>query len=84
MGALEVDDASEIMMITSAGIVIRMRISDISILGRITSGVKLVNMEEGTTLVSMTKVRETPAADTEPDEEEEISEAEEEEAPEEE
>ena len=83
IGAKAVHEDQEIMMITSAGIVIRMKISDISILGRITSGVKLVNMEEGTTLVSMTKVREAPVTDAEA-EEEEFSETEEEETPEEE
>ena len=45
-------------MITTSGIVIRMAVSDISILGRITSGVILMNMDEGVEVASMTKVRE--------------------------
>ena len=45
-------------MITTEGIIIRLQCSDISILGRITSGVKLINLSEGVTVASFAKVRE--------------------------
>ena len=61
VGAKAVHEEQEILLITSAGIMIRLKVSGISCLGRITSGVKLVNMEEGTTVVSITKVREAPS-----------------------
>ena len=69
--AKAVHEDQEILMITSAGIMIRIRVSDISVLGRITSGVKLVNMDEGTVVASITKVREAPQTDggEEPDDE---------------
>ncbi len=56
VSAKAVMDDYEIMLITSEGIVIRMKVSDISVLGRITSGVKVVNMDEGTKVVSIAKV----------------------------
>ena len=46
------------MLITTEGIIIRMEVKDISILGRITSGVKLINMDDDITVASMSKVRE--------------------------
>ncbi|MDD6211840.1 MAG: DNA gyrase subunit A [Clostridiales bacterium] len=58
VGAKAVQEKQDIMMITTSGIVIRMAVSDISILGRITSGVILMNMDEGVEVASMTKVRE--------------------------
>ena len=45
-------------MITTEGIIIRMKVEDISILGRVTSGVKLINMDEDVTVASIAKVRE--------------------------
>ena len=56
---LHMDD--EIMMINTEGIVIRMMCSDISILGRVTSGVKLMNLSENVSVASIAKVRETSA-----------------------
>ena len=46
------------MMITTEGIIIRISCSDISILGRITSGVKLMNLDENVSIASIAKVRE--------------------------
>ena len=47
------------MLITTEGIVIRILASDISILGRVTSGVKLINLDDNNVYVaSMAKVRE--------------------------
>ena len=58
IGAKAVNEENEIMMITTEGIIIRLQCSGISILGRITSGVKLINLSEGVTVASFAKVRE--------------------------
>ncbi len=58
IAAKAVDEHREIMLITTEGIIIRMEVKDISILGRITSGVKLINMDDDITVASMSKVRE--------------------------
>ena len=58
IGAKAVNEENEIMLITTEGIIIRLQCSDISILGRITSGVKLINLTEGVTVASLAKVRE--------------------------
>ena len=66
IGAKAVNEENEIMIITTEGIIIRLQCSDISILGRITSGVKLINLSDGVTVASFAKVREKEAeADTE-------------------
>lgn len=59
VGAKAVHDDQEIMLITNEGIVIRIQVSDISILGRITSGVKLMNLDPSQDVVvaSIAKVR---------------------------
>ena len=60
VGMKAIDEQDEIMMITTAGIIIRICCGDISVLGRITSGVKLMNIsEENISVASITKVRET-------------------------
>lgn len=61
IGAKAVNEENEIMMITTEGIIIRLQCSDISILGRITSGVKLINLSDGVTVASFAKVREREA-----------------------
>ncbi|MBP3616698.1 MAG: DNA gyrase subunit A [Lachnospiraceae bacterium] len=60
VGAKAVTPGQEIMIITNAGIIIRITVDDISILGRITSGVKLINMdtENDIHVASFTKVKE--------------------------
>ena len=47
------------MIINTEGIVIRMECNSISMLGRITSGVKLINLNDNATVASIAKVRET-------------------------
>jgi DNA gyrase subunit A len=59
VGIKAVDETDEIMMITNEGIIIRMEVKDISILGRVTSGVKLINLDENIVVASIAKVRET-------------------------
>lgn len=58
IGVKAVTDEHEIMMITSAGTIIQLRMEDISILGRITSGVKMINLEKGIKVAKIAKVRE--------------------------
>ncbi len=58
VGVKAVNDDHEIMMITTGGIIIQIRMEDISILGRITSGVKLINLDQGVTVAQIAKVRE--------------------------
>ncbi|MDE6742392.1 MAG: DNA gyrase subunit A [Lachnospiraceae bacterium] len=58
IGVKAVTDEHEIMMITSAGTIIQLRMDDISILGRVTSGVKMINLENGIKVAKIAKVRE--------------------------
>ena len=58
IGVKAVNDDHEIMMITDAGIIIQIPMSDISTLGRITSGVKLINLDKGVSVAKIAKVRE--------------------------
>ncbi|MDY2789522.1 MAG: DNA gyrase subunit A, partial [Lachnospiraceae bacterium] len=58
VGAKAVHEHNEIMLITQGGTIIRMKVEDISTLGRITSGVKLINLDD-TIVASMAKVRES-------------------------
>ena len=60
VGAKLVKDDHDIMMITNEGIIIRIGIDDISVIGRDTSGVKLMNIEKDsdTRIVSIAKVRD--------------------------
>ena len=54
--SVSIDD--EIMLITTEGIIIRIEVKDTTLLGRITSGVKLINLKEGVTVASIAKVVE--------------------------
>ena len=58
IGVKAVGSEDEIMMITTEGIIIRMKVEGISVLGRITSGVKLINLAEDITVASIAKVKE--------------------------
>ena len=57
VGAKFVIDESEVLLITTEGIMIRTSVSDISVLGRITSGVKVMNLEEGVKVAGFAKVK---------------------------
>ncbi len=50
IGAKAVVDENEVMMITDGGVIIQLRAQDISSLGRITSGVKMINLDQGVKL----------------------------------
>ena len=58
IGVKAVNDDHEILMITTGGILIQIPMSDVSILGRITSGVKLINLDKDVTVAQIAKVRE--------------------------
>ncbi len=58
VGVKSVKDDNEVMMITTEGIIIQLRVQDISTLGRITSGVKMINLDEGIKVAQIAKVRE--------------------------
>lgn len=58
IGVKAVNDDHEIMMITTEGIIIQLRMDDISTLGRITSGVKMINLDKGVKVAKIAKVRE--------------------------
>lgn len=59
IGVKAVNMDNEVMLISTQGIVIRMMCKDISVLGRVTSGVKLMNMDEKIFVASIAKVRES-------------------------
>ena len=54
------------MLITTEGIIIRMSVADISVIGRNTSGVKLMSIDQNTDIkvASIAKVRESEAKDS--------------------
>lgn len=58
VGVKAVNDDHEIMMITNAGILIQIPMSDVSVIGRSTSGVKLINLDKGVTVAKIAKVRD--------------------------
>jgi DNA gyrase subunit A len=58
VGVKSVGKDDEVMLITTEGIIIRIRVMDTALLGRVTSGVKLINLKEGVTVASIAKVVE--------------------------
>ncbi len=59
IGVKAVNLDNQIMIINTGGILIRMMCKDISIQGRVTSGVRLMNLSEGEFVASIAKVRES-------------------------
>ena len=55
IGAMVVDEEDEIFLINSQGIIIRIRASEVSELGRATQGVKIMKVEDDTKIVAMAK-----------------------------
>ena len=58
VGVKAVNIDNEVMLITTEGVIIRIKVSDTALLGRITSGVKLINLDENVTVASIAKVKE--------------------------
>ena len=70
VGVQVVREDQELMLMNSEGIMIRMKVSDVSLIGRVTSGVKLISLEEGTRVVSAALIQESQVDnEEEPDEE---------------
>ena len=67
VGMKLLDDGRDIMLITNEGILIRMGVDDISIIGRNTSGVKLMSIDADSNVrvASIAKVRESSRQDEE-------------------
>ncbi len=65
-----VNDDSEVLIITTAGIIIRIKVEDVSVLGRVTSGVKMINLAEDVTVAGVTKVMPGEPDDDEDEEDE--------------
>ncbi len=61
VGVKAVNSDNEVMMINTEGIIIQMPCEDISVLGRVTSGVKLMNLKGDAKVASIAKVRESSA-----------------------
>ena len=71
VGAVQVSESDEIMLISDKGTLVRTRVDEVSVQGRNTQGVKLIRLRDGETLVGLEQVDE-------PDVEEDLSEASEE------
>ena len=56
IGAMVVDDDDELLMINANGVIIRIKASDVSVLGRATQGVQIMKVDEGNSIISMAKV----------------------------
>lgn len=57
-GVLMVEENDELMLMTSEGVIIRLRAADISTIGRISQGVKLIQLSEGMSVVGVAKITE--------------------------
>ena len=71
VGAVQVSESDEIMLISDKGTLVRTRVDEVSVQGRNTQGVRLIRLRDGETLVGLEQVDE-------PDVEEDLSEASEE------
>jgi DNA gyrase subunit A len=63
VGFREVGDNDEIMLITDRGRIIRMKVSEISVIGRVTQGVRLIDIEQGEIVVDMALLAESEEGD---------------------
>ena len=54
-----VEDSDDVMLITTGGVLIRTRVSEIRGMGRATQGVRLINLDEGEKLICLVKVAES-------------------------
>lgn len=70
LAAKIISDDQEIMLITTEGIIMRMNADDISLIGRDTSGVKVINLEENTYVASLAKVRDMEGSEEDSEESE--------------
>jgi DNA gyrase subunit A len=59
VGAVQVGEGDEIMLISNQGTLVRTRVGEISVLGRNTQGVRLINLRDGEQLVGLERIIET-------------------------
>ena len=71
-----VHEDDEIMLITTEGIIIRIKVNETALLGRITSGVKLIDLKDGVTVASVARVVEDKSLISPENEEPESTESE--------
>ena len=71
VGCKAVNKDDEVMLINTEGIIIRIKVDDTALLGRVTSGVKLINIPDGVSVASIAKVRKENAIMEEAEESEE-------------
>ena len=53
---MEVVDSDDLIVITNSGVLMRQPVSEIRAIGRVTQGVRLVKLDDGTTISSITRV----------------------------
>ena len=63
IGALVVDDTDDLMIINDSGVLIRIKVDDVSVTGRITSGVRVMKIDDSKRLVSIAKLEENEEED---------------------
>ncbi len=59
IGVKAVKKEDELILITTEGIIIRIKVADTALLGRITSGVKLINLKDGVQVASIARIKES-------------------------
>ena len=67
IGAMQVEDSSEVILIADSGKMIRIPLENLRIIGRTTQGVRLINLEEGEKVVAMDQVARDESDDDEED-----------------
>jgi DNA gyrase subunit A len=63
VGVLQVGDEDQIMLITNGGKIIRTKVKDVSVIGRVTQGVKLIELEQGEKVVGICRLAEAEEED---------------------
>ncbi len=72
VGAVLVDDEDEVMLITDGGTLVRIRVSDVSIMGRDTQGVKVINVSKDERLIGIERIASIDSDEDGEDWEEEV------------
>ena len=60
-----VNDSNELMIITTEGIIIRLSCNEIPVTGRSTTGVKLINLDDGINVATIAKMKSIPGEEGE-------------------
>ena len=67
IGAVQVIDEDEIMLITNGGILVRTKVEDVSVVGRNTQGVRLIKLGKGENLTQLVQVASMEGDDDDED-----------------